>query len=69
MSRTTLIGARDRTAAKLLDLPLEKFLIFVSAGDLPDGREIVPGEKRWDVETLKQIVKGDFVTGDEEIQW
>ena len=69
MSKFPMIGAKECTAAKLLDLPLGVFKASVAAGELPDGLEIVPGEKRWAIDTLKKIVNGDLLNDGDEIQW
>lgn len=67
MSAPIPIYANEKTAAALLDMKPADFRRHVEAGDLPDGIEIVPGEKRWDYETLRSIGKGDAINGG--IQW
>ena len=63
------IGVTERTAAKLFELEQSQFSAFVESGDLPDGYEIAPGCKRWDVEALRNILGGRSALGDETIKW
>ena len=61
------IAVGEQTAAKMLDMPVAQFRQLVSEGLLPRGRMIAPGFQRWDVETLRQVARGDAV--DERIAW
>ena len=64
------IFACERSAAKLLDLKPAEFRELVTEGHLPNGKEIAPGIKRWDVEYLLCVVRGDASMGiGEGIQW
>lgn len=50
---------REETAAKMLQLPLQKFRDMVRVNWLPRGREIAPGVIRWDVDALRALARGD----------
>lgn len=60
--------ASDRTAAKLLDMKPAEFCELVEAGHLPRPVERA-GYKRWDVEHLIQIWRGEAAEGMTEIEW
>ncbi|RMC35346.1 hypothetical protein [Paracoccus alkanivorans] len=59
MVSLTPISVGEVKAAKLLDLKPAVFRAAVDAGRLPDGIELIPGEKRWSVEMLRRIANGD----------
>lgn len=59
MARFDLIMVRDETAARMLQLPLQKFRGLVATNYLPRGRIIGPGVIRWDVEALRAVARGD----------
>jgi len=69
MASVQPILASAGTAAKMLDLPLSDFNRLVADGVLPPGRDIAPGLTRWDVETLRRIVRGDAVDGMGDVDW
>lgn len=60
MARFDLIMVREETAAKMLQLPLQKFRDLVRVNYLPRGRAIAPGVVRWDVEALRALARGDL---------
>lgn len=60
--------ASDRTAAALLDMKPAEFCELVEAGHLPKPIER-GGMKRWDVEHLVRIWRGDAADGMGEIEW
>lgn len=60
MARFDLIAVREETAARMLQLPLQKFRGMVAANYLPKGRIIGPGVIRWDVEALRALARGDM---------
>ncbi len=49
-------------AAQLLDIKPSEFRKLVDAGHFPRGREFC-GYVRWDVDELRQIVRGEAVEG------
>ena len=59
------ILASERTAAGLLDMKPDDFRRLVSEGHLPAGKEIA-GIRRWDMEELRKIFRGELVDGDYE---
>lgn len=63
------ILASEPTAAKLLDMKLSEFHDLVERGLLPRGREIAPGFRRWAVDELIRIAKGDATDGMGDVQW
>lgn len=69
MSFSRPLFTNEANTARLLDLSLEKFRECVRNGHLPRGREIAPGEARWDVEDLRAILRGDAVGGMSDVKW
>ena len=57
--------ASEKKAAAALDMKVNEFLAHVDADHLPKAREIVPGVRRWDLEELYRIARGDAASGDE----
>lgn len=57
-----------RKAAALLDLKPAEFLRLVDNGVLPKPKNI-GGYKRWDVEQLQTIARGEAAEGMQEINW
>lgn len=53
-------------AARFPDLKPAEFLAAVESGHLPDGKEIIPGKKRWPVDVLRAVVKADAVLPQED---
>lgn len=68
MHRPTPLFANDKTAAQLFDMKLAEFLSMVDAGHLPKAKEIA-GIKRWDVEELRRIARGETADGIGGIDW
>jgi predicted DNA-binding transcriptional regulator AlpA len=68
MSRIFPIAVGEKTAAKMLDLPIESFRSLVSDGTLPRPRSIGPHE-RWDAEELRAIIQGQMINGYEDVPW
>ena len=58
MTTPAPIFARDRTAAKLLDMTLGEFRDLVSAGSLPKPVRIGGKHDRWPVDQLQAISSG-----------
>lgn len=58
--------ATDRTAAKLLDMPLKDFRGLVDAGALPKPIKIGGKFERWPVKELEAIRTGRAMDGDFE---
>ncbi|SFQ66525.1 hypothetical protein SAMN05421853_11767 [Roseivivax halotolerans] len=54
--------AKEDTAARLLDMKPTEFRGLVEGGHLPAGREIA-GIRRWDVEELRKIFRGEMADG------
>ena len=68
MSAITPLFATETKAAKLLDMKPAEFRSLVDGGHLPKPR--VLGEiKRWDVEELVKIWRGEAVQGMSGIDW
>lgn len=67
MSAITPLFAGERTAAKLFDMKSTEFTDLVEQGHLPHPRDI-GGIKRWDIEELRRIIRGDAATG-ETMEW
>lgn len=67
MSAFTPLFAGERTAALLFDMKYAEFTKLVDQGHLPRPREI-GGFKRWDIEELRRIIRGDAATG-EAMEW
>lgn len=68
MTSVVLLFANERTAAKLLDMKPAAFRGLVNDGHLPEPRDIA-GHKRWDVEELRQIARGDIASGMGSVDW
>lgn len=60
--------ARDRNAAKLLDMSTAEFCKLVDGGFLPAPVKI-GGHERWDVTDLRRIISGDAVDGCGGVDW
>lgn len=56
--------AREATAAQLLDMTPGELKQLVEAGHLPAPRDI-GGVKRFDVDELRRVIRGDAITGGE----
>ena len=69
MTKLTPILASENNAAELLDMPLDLFRTLVRAGHLPPAREIGGGLKRWDVEQLRRIGRGEAGDGMDDVRW
>lgn len=54
----TPIAVRAATAAKMLDMPVERFRSYVEAGALP-GPVKIGRDERWRVDQLQAILRGD----------
>ena len=67
MTTPTPIFANERSAARLLDMKPTQFTRLVEDGHLPKPREIA-GLKRWDIEELRRIIRGDVAT-QEAMEW
>jgi hypothetical protein len=50
-------------------MKLSEFHDLVERGLLPRGREIAPGFRRWAVDELLRIAKGDASDGMGDIKW
>lgn len=68
MTELTPILANERNAAKLLDLTVREFRSLVEEGHLPRPRDLA-GLKRWDVEELRRICRGEAASGMKGVQW
>jgi len=68
MARFVPIAPKESTAAQLFDMSVSEFRAAVASGQLPDGK-VIAGEKRWNTRLLEQIVAGDLIDGDEDIEW
>jgi predicted HTH domain antitoxin len=55
VANLTPIFASERTAARLLDMSVAAFKRLVKEGSLPPATRF----DRWDVEELRQIMRGD----------
>ena len=60
---TQLLAAKERTAARLLDMDVAEFRRLVSAGALPGPARF----DRWEVEELRRIMRGDPTRVDDEL--
>jgi len=58
MTAPAPIAVREAMAAKLLDLPVERFREYVRTGALPPPVRIGRDE-RWRVDQLQAILRGD----------
>lgn len=58
MTKITPMFVSDRSAARLLDMKLDRFRELVAAGALPSPCRIAPDVERWDVEELQAALKG-----------
>lgn len=61
-ARPAPIFATERTAAQLFDMQPAEFLALVEAGHLPRAKDI-GGHRRWAVEELQRIARGDAADG------
>ena len=68
MTALVPIFANERSAAKLVDMKPAEFLRLVSGGHLPKPRNI-GGMKRWDVDELRRIIRGEAVDSISEVSW
>lgn len=69
MAAPAPLFASDRSAAKLLDMKPAEFRLLVEGGHLPKPIER-GGFKRWDMQELVSIWRGDAAQGGEgEIEW
>lgn len=60
--------AEAKTAAKLMDMPERDFLRLVDDGHLPRPIDI-GGFKRWSVDHLNAIAKGEAAIGMDGVSW
>lgn len=60
--------AAESTMAKLLDMNADQLCPLVEAGHLPRPRNL-GGLKRWDVEELRRIARGDAAAGMRNVDW
>lgn len=67
-ARSDIIFAAERRAAGMLDLKPCDFLALVNDGILPKPT-LIGNHKRWDVEQLQSIVRGDAADGLTEVVW
>lgn len=58
MLQLNTIAATDRTAARMLDMPVAEFRRLVDAGALPAPVRIA-GHERWLTDDLRAILRGD----------
>lgn len=68
MTAPAPILASEATAARLLDMKPGEFRSLVEGGHLPRARD-VGGFKRWDVEELRRIAKGEAAEGLGDVEW
>lgn len=68
MASLAPIFANETNSARLLDLKPAEFRALVDAGHLPKGKPL-GGFVRWNVEELRQIARGEAVTGMGSVQW
>jgi len=68
MTKPAPILASAKTAARLLDMRESEFKALVDQRLLPQPREIA-GLKRWDVEELRAIGRGDAAFGMTGVEW
>ena len=68
MTALAPIFANEENSARLLDLKPVEFRALVDAGHLPKGKPL-GGFVRWDVEELRQIIRGEAVSGMGGVQW
>jgi len=61
------LAVRDCTAAKLLDMSVERFRRLVAEGALPPPARIGPDE-RWRVDELDAILRGDAARPRDEFE-
>ena len=66
--RVEPILATSKTAARLLDISEAEFLALVNGGQLPKPMDLA-GMKRWSVENLRRIARGEAADGMEDIDW
>ena len=52
------LAVKDATAAKMLELSLDRFRQLVAVGALPPAVEIIPNVHRWRVADLEAILDG-----------
>jgi len=68
MFRSEVIFAAERRAAALLDMKPTEFLQLVNDGVLPKPT-LIGAHKRWDVEQLQDIARGQAIDGLAEVVW
>lgn len=68
MGRIEPIAVAEKTAAKLLDMPLSQFRELVGQGVLPRPRRVGPLE-RWDAAELRSILRGEIDDGFGDVKW
>lgn len=61
------LAAAERTAARMLDLPVAAFRKLVSEGALPPPLRI-GGYERWRVDDLRAILDGSAALPDEDFE-
>lgn len=66
--RVEPILATSKTAARLLDVSEAEFLALVNGGQLPKPVDLA-GMKRWSVEDLRRIVRGEAAGDMDGIDW
>ena len=69
MSYARPLFMNEASTAKFLDLKIGRFRELVRSGCLPAGREIAPGEVRWDAEELRAVLRGDVAGGMGDVKW
>lgn len=66
-ARLTPLAVGDATAAKLLDMPASEFRRLVQVGALPPPVD-VGGHKRWRVDQIEAILRGDAARPSEDFE-
>ncbi len=62
-----VLFVKEKTAARLLDMPRTLFSTLVKGGALPGPCRIM-NEERWDVAELTAIMRGNKPTGNEDLE-
>ena len=60
--------AKERTAAKLLDMTPQEFRDLVQAGSLPAPMKIGKNHERWSIEDIKAIMNGTAARPQEDFE-
>lgn len=60
--------AKEETVAEIICMPVADFLLLVEKGHLPKPRDI-GGHKRWDMEEVRRIIRGDGIDGMGDVEW